>query len=75
MFLGLDPVDQGQPTTHDLHRPHSQPEAQRAAQVSDEGGEGELRDVGLSDCHLGVEKQNYDGGTFRDMREGREGSH
>ena len=75
MFLSLDPVDHNHSTAHDLHRPHPQPEAQRPAEVSNEGGEGELRDEGLSHCHLGVEKQNNDGGTFRDMREGRGGAH
>ena len=74
MFLGLDPVDHNHSAAHDLHRPHSQPEAQRAAQVSDEGGEGELGDVGLSHCHLGVDKQCKDGGIFQDIWEGREGS-
>ena len=75
MFLGLDPVDQGQPTTHDLHRPHSQPEAQRAAQVSDEGGEGELGDVGLSHCHLGVDVQSKGRGALQNSIVGWEGSH
>ena len=75
MFLGLDPVDHNHSAAHDLHRPHPQPEAQRPAQVSNEGREGELRDVGLSQCHLGVYEQSKDGCIFQDIWEGREGSH
>ena len=75
MFLGLDPVDKGHSAAHDLHRPHPQPEAQRPAQVSDEGGEGELGDVGLSHCHLGVDVQSKGRGTLQNSIIGWEGSH
>ena len=74
MFLSLDPVDHNHSTAHDLHSPHPQPEAQRPTQVSNEVGEGELGDVGLSHCHLRVYKQSKDGGIFQDIWEGREGS-
>ena len=75
LFFRFYPVDKGHSTAHDLHRPHPQPEAQRPAQVSNEGGEGELRDVGFGHCHLGVYEQSKDGCIFQDIWEGREGSH
>ena len=75
LFFRFYPVDKCQPAAHDLHRPHSQPEAQRAAQVSDEGGEGELRDVGLSHCHLGVDVQSKGRGALQNSIVGWEGSH
>ena len=75
MFLGLDPVDHNHSAAHDLHRPHPQPEAQRPAQVSNEGGEGELRDVGLSHSHLGVDVQSKGRGVPQHSIIGWEGSH
>ena len=71
----MDPVDKGHSAAHDLDRPHPQPEAQRPAQVSDEGGEGELRYVGLSHHHLGVDVQSKGGGTLQNSIIGWEGSH
>ena len=75
LFTQFYPVDKGQPAAHDLHRPPPQPEAQRPAEVSDEGREGELRDVGLSHCHLGVDVQSKGRDTFPGIVNGREGSH
>ena len=75
LFTQFYPVDKGQPTAYNLHSPNSQPEAQRPAQVSNEGGEGELRDVGLSHCHLGVDVQSKGRDTFPGIVNGREGSH
>ena len=42
-----------------LDRPHPEPEPQGAAQVSEEGGEGEVRDEVLSDGHLGIKRNVY----------------
>ena len=75
LFTQFYPVDKGQPAAHDLHRPPPQPEAQRPAEVSDEGREGELRDVGLSHCHLGVDVQSKGGGMLQNAIIGWEGSH
>ena len=69
------PVYKGHSAADDLHRPHSQPEAQGPAQFSDEGGEGELGNVGLGHRHLGVDVQSKRGGTFHNSIVCREGSY
>ena len=69
------PVHKGHSAADDLHRPHSQPEAQGAAQVGDEGGEGELGNVGLGHRHLGVDVQSKRRGNFQNLIIGWEGSY
>ena len=48
----LNPVQNANSDPNELHGPHAQPEPQGAAQPRQEGGDGELWDVGLSHLHL-----------------------
>ena len=51
-IFDLNPVQNANPHPNQLHGPHAQPEPQGATQPRQKGGDGELRDVGLSHLDL-----------------------